>query len=126
MGFYRKKSKIWELFTKADIHSLIAPFGFSTPYHNFDFSTTCKLICQPKYLYKSKDYNVEVHTNPRIHAKLAVGFKGMLIGSFNFSNTKQKELVWFSNKPKDIEDALCEFDYWWDITPKGRELYEFC
>ena len=48
-----------------------------------------------------------------MHAKLAIGFNGVLFGSFNFSNSKQKEIIVFSNNPKDIEDALSEFDFWW-------------
>ena len=56
-----------------------------------------------------------------MHAKLAVGFNGVLFGSFNFSNTKQKELVAFSRNPKDIEDALCEFDFWWENAKAKKE-----
>ena len=55
MEFYRQKSKIWDLFEKANIHSLIAPFGFSTPYKDYNFQTKCRLICQPEYAEKNKD-----------------------------------------------------------------------
>ena len=113
MEFYRQKSKIWELFEKANIHSLIAPFGFSTPYKDYNFQTKCRLICQPEHAEKNKDFNTEIRISPRMHAKLAIGFNGVLFGSFNFSNSKQKEIIVFSNNPKDIEDALSEFDFWW-------------
>jgi len=114
MEFYRQKSKIWDLFVEANIHSMIAPFGFSIPYTKFDFRTKCRLICQPEHTEKNEAYNIEIRTSPRLHAKLAIGFNGILFGSFNFSDSKLKEIVAFSNKPKDIEDALSEFDYWWE------------
>lgn len=117
MEFYREKSKIWELFTNANIHSLIAPFGFDTPYNDFNFQYKCRIIVRPKeeYLTTTKKYNCEIKTLPRIHVKLAIGLNAILFGSFNFTKSKQQEIVCYSEKASDIEDALDEFDYWWEL-----------
>jgi len=113
MKFYKEKSKIWELFTQANIHSLIAPFGFEIPYRQFDFKTKCRIICQPNFIERCKKYNAEIKTMPKLHTKLAIGYNGTLFGSFNFTTSHQKELVAFFDSPQEIEEALCEFDYWW-------------
>ncbi len=116
MKFYRTKTDIWNHFDKALIHSVIAPFGFSMPYNNWKFDSEARIITQPdqEYVTKTLQYNCKVKTIPRVHAKLAVGLYGVLFGSFNFTNSKQKELVAYSEKPEDIEDALNEFERWWE------------
>jgi hypothetical protein len=123
MKFYRQKSNIWDLFDRSLIHSIIAPFGFEHITPAFDFENKARIICLPHkaYVERSKKYNADIKTIPRIHAKLAVGCSGVLFGSFNFTKSKLKECVVFSEAEQDIEDAMCEFDYYWDkgtLRPK--------
>ena len=107
MKFYKTKTEIWTRFDQAVIHSLITPFGFSIPYNNWNFEHQARIITLPKkeYISKTLKYNCEIRTIPKIHAKLAVGLYGVLFGSFNFSKTKQKELVAYSERKEDIEES---------------------
>lgn len=129
MQFYRKKSIIWNLFEKANIHSIIAPFGLYVPLQNFDFNPAARIIVKQKnkYIEQTKKYSCSIKTLPKIHVKLAIGTNAVLFGSFNFTNSKQQELVCYSEKPDAIEDALDEFDYWWEIANpiKKRMLSEY-
>jgi len=115
MQLYREKSTIWDLFANADIHSIIAPFGLSIPYKQFEFKNKCKLICRTNTPKKCNKQNVEIRATPLMHVKLAIGTKGVLFGSFNFSRkSKSKELVAYFDQPSEIFEFQNLFNYWWD------------
>lgn len=117
MKFYKNHSTIWNLFATANIHSIIAPYGFSMPYPKFEFTKTCRIISLPECWQRCNKQNVEIRTLHDIHAKMAIGYNGVLFGSFNFSKTNtNKELIAYFDSPQEIEESLCEFDYWWNLA----------
>jgi phosphatidylserine/phosphatidylglycerophosphate/cardiolipin synthase-like enzyme len=114
MQLYREKKAIWKLFTKSKIHSIIAPFGIIVPYKNFQFRKKCRIICMPWRAKHCNNKNTEIRTMSAIHAKIAIGQKGVIFGSFNFSTkSKRIELIAYFDQTDEILKFQNKFDYWW-------------
>jgi phosphatidylserine/phosphatidylglycerophosphate/cardiolipin synthase-like enzyme len=117
MQLYREKNAMWKLFTKSKIHSIIAPFGITVPYKNFEFRKKCRIICMPWRVKHCNTKNTEIKTMRTIHAKMAIGQKGVIFGSFNFSSkSKRIELIAFFDKPEEILKFQDKFNYWWNLS----------
>jgi len=96
-----------------DLQFLIAPFGFDIKGFE-EFSL--QIITKPKY--EPTHYRRwQIKTNNKIHAKLAIGSKGVIIGSWNFTNNSTEnahECSVVIDDVKIIKETEAYFKKIWD------------
>ena len=96
---------------------IIAPFGFC-----FKNVNHLKIITLPAYAHQTAKLNPtwEVRTNNKIHAKLAIGYYGILLGSWNFTPTSTKD----KHEVGIVIPAKQDFGIQWEFKEYFDKLWE--
>ena len=112
------RSDYIEAIQNIDLRFLIAPFGFEL--NGFEESAL-QIITKPQF--EPTHYRRwQIKTNNKIHAKLAIGTKGVIVGSWNFTNNSTQNahecsiVIYKEDDPKIIESCTEYFKKIWERT----------
>lgn len=121
--FVIPEHKYKEYFVKIEPKKLIAPFGFV--WKNYLLPEELKVITIKDFVNNFFDvWKVEIRTRESIHAKLVLGEKGALFGSWNWSlehdkKPRNREIVIFVSKDNMLyHDLNKAFDLLWETSHK--------
>lgn len=126
--FLRSHAGIWSRLIEIEPHSIIAPFGFNVPdwvKYRLPCINRLKIIMkdeQARTLTNLTDDLCEIKFLNRIHTKMAIGKDGLLFGSFNFTQSKQQEVMLFITDSDLITKANHEFQYFWDLAKTKGDI----
>ena len=74
-----------------------------------------KVIINSKFsVLQNKNNEWDIRTNNKIHSKIAIGKKGFIIGSWNFSD----------NSTNNMHESILKIEYDWNIKQKLEEYFD--
>jgi len=115
--------KLW--FKQINPYLLTAPFGLKW---NYKPPTKCLVITNTKEIKDFKHKNFKIKTYNNNHAKLAIGDKALLVGSWNWSLThdtaaRTREIVIMVNKETSLYNELIEwFGKMWNAAHEVKKI----